>query len=109
MDSIGLGFLALLVLAAWLVLRRANELCVFVVEDGKCRLVSGRAPAPLLGQVDDIVRRAGVVRATFRIVVESGLPRFTPGSNVPDAVVQQVRNCIGQYQVAQFRQGKRAQ
>src|SRR5690348_16917517 len=109
MDSIGLGFLALLVLVAWIVLRRANELCVFVVEDGKSRLASGRAPVALLGQIDDIVRRAGMARATFRIVVESGLPRFTPDANVPDAVVQQLRNCIGQYQVVQFRQGRRAE
>lgn len=109
MDSIGLGFLVALALLAWFVLRRANELCVFVVEDGKSRLASGRAPATLNAQIDDIVRRAGVARATFRVVVESGLPRFDPDSNVPDAVIQQVRNCVGQYQVAQFRQGRRAE
>lgn len=108
MDSIGLGFLVVVALVAWVVFRRANQLCVFVVEGGECGLASGRAPAPLLGQIDDIVKRARIDRATLRVVVESGLPRLIADATLPDGVVQQVRNCVGQYQVAQFRQGRRA-
>jgi hypothetical protein len=108
MDSIGLAFLVVLAVAAWLVLRRANQLCVFVVENGKCRLASGRAPPALFGQVDDIVQRSRVGDATLRIVVESGLPRLIADPRVSDAAVQQVRNCVGQYQVAHFRRGRRA-
>jgi hypothetical protein len=108
MDSIGLAFVVVLALAAWVVFRRANQLCAFVIENGKCRLASGRAPAALVGQIDDIVLRARLDRATLRVVVESGLPRLVPDAHVPDAVVQQARNCIGQYQVAQFRRGRRA-
>jgi hypothetical protein len=106
MDSIGLGFLVALALFAWFVFRRANQLCVFRVESGECRLDSGRAPAPLFGQIDDIVKRARIDHATFRVVVESGLPRLVTDSAVPDGVVQQVRNCVGQYQVVQFRKGR---
>ena len=108
MDSIGLAFVVVLGLVAWFVLRRANELCVFVVESGKCRLASGRAPPALFGQVDDIVTRSRVDHATLRIVVESGLPRLIADARLPDAVIQQVRNCVGQYQVAHFRRGRRA-
>jgi len=108
MDSIGLVFVVVLAVVAWFVLRRANELCVFVVENGKCTLASGRAPPALFGQVDDIVTRSRVDHATLRIVVESGLPRLIADSRVPDAVIQQVRNCVGQYQVAHFRRGRRA-
>jgi hypothetical protein len=108
MDSTGLAFIVLLAVVAWFVLRRANQLCVFVVDDGECRLASGRAPPPLLGQIDDIVKRARVDRATVRIVVESGLPRLLADERVPEGAVQQMRNCVGQYQVAQFRKGRRA-
>jgi hypothetical protein len=108
MDSIGLAFVIALAVVAWAVFRRANQLCAFVVENGECRLASGRAPPALFGQVDDIVKRSRIERATFRIVVESGLPRLLADDHVPDGVVQQIRNCVGQYQVAQFRQGRGA-
>lgn len=107
MDSIGLAFVIVIAVVAWFSFRRANQLCAFVVENGQCRLASGRAPPALFGQVDDIVRRSRVERATFRIVVESGLPRLLADDHVPDGVVQQIRNCVGQYQVAQFRRGRR--
>jgi hypothetical protein len=107
MDSIGLAFVIVLAVVAWFAFRRANQLCAFVVENGRCRLASGRAPPALFGQVDDIVTRARIDRATFRIVVESGLPRLFADDHVPDSVVQQIRNCVGQYQVAQFRRGRR--
>ncbi len=103
MDSVVPAFMIALALVAWFALRRANQLCVFVVENGQCRLASGRAPPALFGQVDDIVKRARIDHATLRVVVESGLPRLLADARVPDGVVQQIRNCVGQYQVAQFR------
>jgi hypothetical protein len=108
MNNVVFAFLVLVVVVAWLVFRRANELCVFRIDKGECRLDSGKAPAPLFGQIDDIVKRARLDQATFRIVVESGLPRLIADPSVPDGVVQQVRNCVGQYQVAQFRKGRSA-
>jgi len=54
------------------------------------------------------VKRARLDHATFRVVIESGLPRLIASEGVPGGVVQQIRNCVGQYQVAQFRKGRGA-
>ena len=107
MQPVTIAFLLGVAIAGWLLLRRANQLCVLAVEGGRCELESGRAPAALVDQIDDIAQRARLEHATFRVVVESGLPRLLAADDVPDSVVQQVRNCVGQYQVAQFRSGRK--
>lgn len=100
-------FLVVFATLAWLVVRRANQLCELRVEGGRCRLAAGRAPPALVDEVDDIVKRAGVETATFRIVVESGEPRLLSNPAVSDAVIQRIRNCVGQYRIGRFRTGKR--
>jgi hypothetical protein len=100
--------LAAVVVAIWLFLRRANELCAIRVTSGTSELVRGRAPARFLSDVGDIVERARLDRATVRVVSESGSPRLVANDDLPDAVAQQLRNAAGQHTVAQFRTGKRA-
>ena len=108
MPSVTVVFLVVVAIAAWLLIRRANQLCELRVENGRCRLAAGRAPANLVDEVDDIVKRAGVEVATFRVVVESGEPRLLPNPAVSEAVNQQIRNCVGQYRIGRFRTGKRS-
>jgi hypothetical protein len=96
------------VVAAWLLMRRANELCALRLSPDGARLVRGRAPAGLLSDANEVARRAALRGVTVRVVTESGEPRLVSPPGVPEAVVQQLRNVVGQYRVVHFRTGKRA-
>jgi hypothetical protein len=102
--------LLLLVVAAlaWLLLRRANELCAIRVSEGKARLLRGRAPARFLSDVHDIVRRARLAGGTIRVVIEAGVPRLVAGSEIGEVALQQLRNAAGQHTLVEFRTGRRA-
>jgi hypothetical protein len=93
---------------AWLLFRRATELCAVRVRNGSAELVSGRAPARFLSDVADIVERARVEGATIRVVMEAASPRLVVDGDMPDAVTQQLRNAAGQHTLSQFRQGRTA-
>jgi hypothetical protein len=95
------------VLLGWVVLRRANELCAIELSNGDARLLRGRAPAAFLADVAEVARRAPALDARVRVVTESGTPRVVAPPGLPDSVVQQLRNVAGQYQVVQFRSGRR--
>ena len=71
----GLLILAVLAIPLWVSLRRANELFVVKVVGGRASLVRGRIPEGLLGDLDDVVRRPRVKKATIRVVREGGRPR----------------------------------
>jgi H+/gluconate symporter-like permease len=98
---------AVLALSIGLLLRRANELCALTLASGGARLIRGRAPARMIADVDEVARRAAGPPATVRVVIESGVPRLLAPDGMPDRIVQQLRNVVGQYQVVHFRTGKR--
>jgi hypothetical protein len=97
----------LLLLLAWILSTRANELCVIALSLEGARLVRGRAPGALLADAADISRRARVEGARIRVVVESQSPRLVAPAALSDEVAQQLRNVVGQYTVGQFRLGQR--
>lgn len=96
------------IVALWFFFRRANELCALSLSRDTVRLLRGRAPRPLLLDVHDVARRAALTGVTVRIVSEGGTPRLVAPKALPDAVVQQLRNVVGQYNVTHFRTGQRA-
>jgi hypothetical protein len=100
--------LAVAALLAWLLLRRANELCAVRVLDGKARLVRGRAPGALVPEFEDVLRRAQVSSVELRIVSEGGAPRLVPNPGLTEEVAQRLRNVLGPYSVLHFRRGPRA-
>ena len=103
----GLALLVLLAVPLWLSLRRATERFAVDVLDGKVRLARGRCPQRLLHDLEDVVRRAHVARATIRVAVEGGKPRVLPATGLGSDVAQQLRNVVGAWSVAQIRAGKK--
>ncbi len=103
---ISLAVLLLLCVPLAIGLRRATDLFVIEVVDGKPRLQRGRLPPALMSEVVDIVRRNRVRSGRFRVVTEGGEPRVLAEAGLPDAAVQQLRNVVGRYRVAQFRTGR---
>ncbi len=98
----------MLALLGWLALGRANELCALGLSVDGARLLRGRAPAALLSDAAEVARRARVPETTVRVVIEGGEPRLVAPAGLADAVVQQLRNVVGQYRVVHFRGGRRA-
>jgi hypothetical protein len=103
---VGLAILALLSVPFFIALSRANELACLEVVRGRVELRRGRIPQRLLGDIADVLGRPRVGRAVVRIVTEGGRPRVVVASGeIRGAQLQQLRNVVGSYQVAQIRAG----
>ena len=101
---------ALLLVAAGLAilvgLRRANELFVVDLRDGRARLVRGRLPPRLLADLGDIARASPSARGRVRVVVSSARPEVLVGGAIDDDAAQRVRNVVGLFRLSQLRAGR---
>jgi len=90
---------------------RASELFLLRVEAGELRRIRGRIPQRLLDDLAEILGRAGLESMELRCVIEDGRPRMYGGGDddVPREVRQQIRNVLGQWQVASLRQAPKPQ
>ncbi len=86
-------------------IQRSTELFVIELGQGGMRLVRGRIPRRLFADLRDVVERARLERGRVRVVLDGGSPRLRASDEVPSGVVQQLRNVVGTYQVAQIRNG----
>jgi hypothetical protein len=85
---------------------RASELFLLRIEGNELRRVRGRVPQRLLDDLAEILGRAGLESMELRCVIEDGRPRMYGGGDddVPREIRQQIRNTLGQWQVASIRQ-----
>ena len=97
----------LAVLWWWWGLKQASILFVVTVVDGKVAKVRGKIPPRLLGEIEDIVARAGVTHAEFRAVSRSGEPKLLFEGEMDPGLAQQMRNVVGQFTVGQIRTGQK--
>lgn len=98
-----------LVLALLGVLSRANELFRGRFDHGVFRLERGRCPAALVHALDDVARLERLNGVTLSVRSASGHPRVTARGNIDGGQLQQLRNVVGRFEVAQIRRGgKRA-
>jgi hypothetical protein len=102
---LALAVLVLLAVPIAFAIQRSTELFVIDVAGGRVRLVRGRLPSRLFGDIEDVVRRAGLSAAWVRVVIDGTRPRVHASPEVPSGVEQQLRNIVGTYQVAQLRNG----
>jgi len=96
--------LVLLTIPLVVALLRANELFALRWRAGKLRVVRGRIPQALLGDIRDVLRDAGAPPTELRGVVEDGRTalRATTG-DLPNHVNQRLRNTISLWPVAKIR------
>lgn len=105
-----LGLIIALILAIPLAIaiRRSNELFVLELVNGKVRVVRGRLPQRLLDDLVDVLERAKGESARIRVVVEDQRARVVVGGgNLSETRLQQVRNVVGTYKLAQIKAGGR--
>lgn len=106
--SIAAVALGLLVLAGYLLLRRANELFAVLVERGRARPLRGRPPPALLAAWNDVLAQPpAVARATLRVTVEDGRPMLRAGGGLGDEKLQRLRNVLGLWPLARLRPPRR--
>jgi hypothetical protein len=107
-DEVWLALLVLLVLI-WPLARaifRSNELAVLEFEGGRLTLARGRLPHDLFNDLEDVLKRGRITRASLRVVVESRSPRLI-AQGVDAEAVQRLRNVVGRFPLATIRSGRR--
>lgn len=98
-----------LVIGALAVFSRANELFRGRFDHGIFRLQRGRCPAALVRSLEDVARLERLHGVTLSVRSTDGYPRVTATGNLDDGQLQQLRNVVGRFEVAQIRRGgKRA-
>jgi hypothetical protein len=106
------GWSLLLVLALACVpliiaIRRATELFVVKVRDGKAHLFRGRIPQSLLDDINDVVRKPAVAAAELRVVRRSGKPELSARGELRPEQLQRLRNVLGRHGVQRIAAGGR--
>jgi hypothetical protein len=81
---------------------RANELFVVSVRDRRVLYVRGRISPGLLGDIEDVVQRGSVQRATVRVVLRSGGIHVI-ARGVDELVAQRLRNTVGIHPVRRLK------
>jgi hypothetical protein len=74
--------------------RRSRELFVLSVQERRTLLVRGRVPLTQLIELRDVIERAGVARATLRVMRADGHARLV-AEGLAEPALQQARNALG--------------
>jgi hypothetical protein len=86
---------------------RAGELFGGRFERGVFRLQRGRCPPRLAQEIAEVARLEALDSVTLSVRSASGRPRLTASGKISDGQLQQLRNVVGRFQVAQIRRGAR--
>ena len=86
---------------------RANELFRGRFERGAFLLTRGRCPAALAQEIAEVGRLEGLDSVTLSVRSATGRPRLTASGKISDGQLQQLRNVVGRFEVAQIRRGGR--
>ena len=102
-----LGVVLLLVVGALLLraLGRHAELAQVRRVGGRVEFIRGRLPPQLLADLEDVLTLPPEEEGEVRIVLDQGKPRVV-ASGLSEGRVQQLRNVVGRYEVAQIRAGR---
>ena len=82
---------------------RARTLVVYRIERGKLRVVRGRLPAEVLGEIEDVVKRARLASGTIIVRKEDGAVMVRTRGIDDENAVQQLRNAVGRFPKARLR------
>jgi hypothetical protein len=99
--------LAALVVPLVIGLRRIDELFVLRIDQGNVRLVRGRIPPRLLGDLRDVLAAAPIEHGELKAVVESGRPVLRARPTLPPPIAQRLRNTISLWPLAKIRNAPR--
>jgi hypothetical protein len=95
------------VAALWASARRAVTVCVLEIAGGQVRVVRGGLAPRLLSDIEDVVARPRIERATLRIVRDSGRARLQVTGPVSIVQQQRLRNVVGSVPLAMLANATR--
>jgi hypothetical protein len=101
----------LVVLAAiallWFSSRSAITLCVLEVRGGKVEVAKGAMSPRIVSDIEDVMRRPRVVRATVRVLRNRDHAKVELTGDVSQAQQQQLRNVVGSVPLAKLTNGRK--
>jgi hypothetical protein len=103
MDVAILVLFGLAILVALLFIARAGELFALSVRDGETLVVRGSLRPSLRQSLGEVVRSAGIRRATIRAVRAEGHARLVVTGQVDAGTVQRLRNVFGTHPMHRYR------
>lgn len=106
---LGAALLGVLGVLFYVSLRRALELFVLRVDataTERVRLVRGRIPPQLLGDLREVLGKSDA-RGTLRVRAVRGTAEIEPRGRFSPDTLQRVRNLVGLYSVAKLKSGVR--
>lgn len=103
---IALGVLAAVV-ALWASARAAVTICVLEVTAGKVHVARGGIAPRVLADIEDVVARPRIERATLRIVRDRNHGRLEVRGSVSDTQQQRLRNVLGSVPLAKLVNARR--
>lgn len=91
----------------WAAARAAVTVCVIDVRGGKAHVARGALARRVLSDIEDVVARPRIERATLRIVRSQGHARLEVTGDVPDTQLQRLRNVVGSVPLAKLTSARR--
>lgn len=80
-----------------------NALFVLEVKNGTVRTARGKPPARLVHDMEDVVRKPPVKRATIVVTADGTRARLVAHGALDEARIQRLRNVLGLYPLAKLR------
>ena len=107
MEIVFVGVAVVAAVSLWIAARAALTVCVLTVSDGKIALRRGAIAPRILADLEDVMERPAVSRATLRIVRDAGYARLEIEGSVTEGQRQRLRNVIGSLPLAKLSNGRR--
>ncbi len=90
-----------------LVARASRRLLVVDLRDGAVVRARGRAPPGVVGEIEDIARRAQA-NGRFVVIIEGDSAALRADPSIGEATAQRLRNVVGRFPLARWRNGSKA-
>jgi Protein of unknown function (DUF3634) len=107
MEGVLFAALVAAMAALWVAARSAVTVCLLEVREGRLKIVRGGIAARVLSDIEDVVAKPQVHRATLRIVRSGRYAQLKVKGGVSEAQRQRLRNVIGSVPLAQLVNARR--
>lgn len=102
-EHVAIALMALVFVALWIVADRRRTIATVAFDRGKAKVVRGRLPPRVMLEVRDVAERNRIPGGRLTVRREDGRPRVDLQGIDDPRVVQQLRNVIGRFRLAELR------
>lgn len=102
-EVLGIALLVLAIVAVVVAADRRRTLAVVAFERGAARATRGRLPARVMAEIRDVAERMRIRSGRVTVRRESGTVRVDISGVEDERAVQQLRNVIGRFRLAELK------